>query len=64
MPTDTASKSSRGNQRDPLTTDRYTDLAGSIVKHDPAAYANSSYLSGQTLIFGQLTKWTVLSPIA
>ena len=43
--------------RDPLSSDRYTDLAGSIVKlYDPAADANSSYLTGQTLILRAVDK--------
>ena len=43
--------------RDPFSTDRYTDLAGSIVKlFDPLADANSSYLSGQTLILRAVDK--------
>ena len=43
--------------RDPSSSDRYTDLAGSLVKlYDPAGDANSSYLSGQTLILRAVDK--------
>ena len=37
--------------RDPLSSNRYTDLAGSIVKlFDPAGDGNASFITGQTLL--------------